>query len=762
MPNLETAGRVPLAKRIFNALQVVFRITYLFLAAIIFVLLTAYAFWVLPQGRDMTLAAMENTARFTVTFAAIFFWAGVSWYSCRLVAEKKLEIFPEFLPRRVFFYAHRFIGFACYNVMIVAFLPLPEKGMASYFFLLFAVEMTAGFYYFRFLNNYLYNRYKNYNRAQCARLVNITLTIMALAITLSILIFYLLKRGNGGQAAAAYPARRIIIVTLLLIMQHVSLVLVVLRRRIIRLDGEALTGTHGNALTRTLNRIAPVSNFIKKNHIAESEKTFFFVFNLLSAAILILYISAIIWVVVAVNIGPLPFVLLAFSVILGIANIISRLSIRRGLNFHIVLLLFAFLFGLYKDPHRVNLIQRSKAAPAFSQRDSLGKYFTEWVRARQHLADSNGTLPLYFVMANGGASRSGYWTASVLAKLQDSTNGQFGRHLFCLSGASGGSLGNALFFSQLSVSLADSNAGNNNRRAVQEYLGSDFLTYTLARMLGPDIYQSLWPAPNNIIGDRAGALTRVLENAEMGSDTLQQELRKPFSDFIGQKGMRNYQLPILCINTTRMQDGSPAVFSNIIIDPNTFNNRLDVLATLDTLNSDIKLSSAVVLGASFPYISPAGRIGDHYFVDGGYFDNSGAGVVMEMLMELDRIIETSEDPLITSRKFSFNIIHIVNDSFDETVLGRVNPLVNDLAAPITTLMGSYGQQTSINDLRMQRFIKYYLSRAEYLPISLYRQAEDSAYSMNWYMSQITRERINRRLDSNSHITDLIMKMRDEF
>ena len=63
--------------------------------------------------------------------------------------------------------------------------------------------------------------------------------------------------------------------------------------------------------------------------------------------------------------------------------------------------------------------------------------------------DSIKKFPIFFVMANGGASRSGYWTASVLSKLEDETRGDFSKNLFCLSGASGGSIGNGTFFSLL-------------------------------------------------------------------------------------------------------------------------------------------------------------------------------------------------------------------------------------------------------------------------------------------------------------------------
>ncbi len=51
----------------------------------------------------------------------------------------------------------------------------------------------------------------------------------------------------------------------------------------------------------------------------------------------------------------------------------------------------------------------------------------------------------------------------------------------------------------------------------------------------------------------------------------------------------------------------PAVVTNIRLNKEIFNNREDVLDVLnDTL--DMRLSTASILGARFPYISPAGRV----------------------------------------------------------------------------------------------------------------------------------------------------------
>ena len=137
-------------------------------------------------------------------------------------------------------------------------------------------------------------------------------------------------------------------------------------------------------------------------------------------------------------------------------------------------------------------------------------------------------------------------------------------------------------------------------------------------------------------------------------------------------------MPILCINTTRVQDGNPGVVSSIQLDPKLFDRRVDVVNLLRP-DTSLRLSTAAILGARFPYMSPAGRIDQpthkrgsaadrkdstisHFFVDGGYFDNSGAGIVQEMIRAIIKVSDTTRDALLRQRmkKIKIVVLHITN------------------------------------------------------------------------------------------------------
>ena len=84
-------------------------------------------------------------------------------------------------------------------------------------------------------------------------------------------------------------------------------------------------------------------------------------------------------------------------------------------------------------------------------------------------------------------------------------------------------------------------------------------------------------------------------------------------------------------------------------------------------------------------------------------------------------------------KLEFVIIHITNDVLEDAVLDKVNPFTNDLAAPVKTLLGAYGTQTSVNDFRLQKYIasinREEVGGAHYKHISLYRPKDSMQYTM---------------------------------
>jgi Patatin-like phospholipase len=753
--------------RIFslNTVRFLFRTFSLFFPGIIFILLSAFTFWNLVAGRDVLLAALETKWAYLGFMLALCFWSYVSWFTSRLVSglkqqQRKNDATP-YLPQGLFDQTPRFIGFSCFTIVWIGILlNLFEESsefIAENFFLIFTITIVLGLIAFLYLNRLFRAICKPLNKSQATGLLIRSTLAVVIMVVVSAFLFIFWGEKNK---VINYDLRAWIMILTIVCMKLFFVLFVNLRRRLITLDMDKsdIEKRAAQPIAKVVEKNKHVKSFIANAPIDISEEEFYIIFHFLFVVAFILYTICIFQVKIANWFGPVSFIFLAFSIILGVGNWLSKKSLENKVSFHAICFLAAFLFGLVKkDPHIVQL-SKKKADNDFSfhKRATLEEYFTNWLKVRQARLERDSLFPVYIVMSDGGASRSGYWTASVLSYLQDTTQGEFGQQLFCLSGASGGSVGNTAFYYLLHHQHNDT-AFKQYLPVAKNYLRGDFLTFTLARLLSTDIYQQL--IPFTLVPDRAHALTRALEHASK-EPLLNTGMRATFSEMANPDSMHRFQMPILFINTTRMQDAQPGVISTIRIDSATFNNRVDVLSELKA-NEDMKLSTAVVLGARFPYISPAGRIGNQYFVDGGYFDNSGAGVVNETLIALSRLMEKSTDPFLVKygKKVRFQVIHITNDPPPaRDNLKRVNPLINDLAAPLQTLIGSYGAQTSINDLRLENFIKMYMPDSTgYYDINLYNSQRKETYSLNWFISKQTLARMDARLvETGSPLNRLLL------
>ena len=107
------------------------------------------------------------------------------------------------------------------------------------------------------------------------------------------------------------------------------------------------------------------------------------------------------------------------------------------------------------------------------------------------------------------------------------------------------------------------------------------------------------------------------------------------------------------------------------------------------LGYDVAASTAILNGARFPWVSPAGTFKNHgatdHIVDGGYFDNSGAEAVRELARTLRALPDGGD----------LRIVKIVI-GFDDTPMASAKPkphvprnqFANDVVAPVVGLFGS--------------------------------------------------------------------------
>ena len=723
-------------KKILQQIAILLQVIWAFMPGILFIGIGYLFFTQFIQGKDIVITAMNSRQSAMFMLIGLFFWVLISWYTSRLIAYNHDRLF--LIAKEGLYHTPRILGFLCFTIITTAFAVADHQlhnGAIPYRIILFNGLGYAIFYP-------LFEKIKrDAKRKQLLQIRN----------TIWIVSFFMV-------ATLVYYNQKTIYLSLLPILQVFYLYLVITRRKISESSNahyplpnhERINSIRNNYKSFVLWVFTdPEANrtHASKEVMIQTEKNIFLWFSISSIIAIIIYVTAVFSLSFSKFLTPLPIILLSFGVLLGAGNIITLFSIKQKINFHFLFILALVFAGFINESHYVML--KNKSQQESVTRPALRTYFEEWINKKKLLEkdSTQKTIPVYFVLADGGASRSAYWTGSVLSTLEESTNNQFSNHLFALSGASGGSLGNLAFWN--TIVHKKGNATDN----IQRYLASDFLSFPLVRLLGPDIILPL--VPFHWLNDRAEALERSFQFPSQSVD-LGNFMQAPFSSTFPNSKNR-FTPPVVCINATRMQDASPAVVSNIKLETAVFGKRIDILDNLEK-DKDISIATAIVLGARFPYFSPAGRLGNDYFVDGGYFDNSGAGVIHEMILDLQDLIHDSLtiNPNHPYKKIKFHIIHITNKTASIIEKGKVHPLINDLAAPIKTILGSYTSQTDINNLRLQRYLLEINNNEDtYHEINLYQEGEPDVYPMNWSISKQSLENINKRLHSHTDMKKLI-------
>ena len=307
----------------------------------------------------------------------------------------------------------------------------------------------------------------------------------------------------------------------------------------------------------------------------------------------------------------------------------------RGYPVVTMLALLALIVGAIVDNHAVRTVPVPAGSAGPAARPSVSEEALRWHAAASKVS-GHERPPLIVIATAGGGLRAAYWTATLLGALQDEAPG-FGTHVFAISGVSGGSVGVAVFATLLADGAgAPSSAcgeGLRKRRAYecagQAVLARDFLAPTAASLIFPDLMQRF--VPYGIFPDRAAALEQSWEQAwgraGLAPDTW---TRRTFTQLRTRDGP---WVPVLLLNGTHVESGRRIITSNVRIDGTGFPDAYDFFALA---SGDIRVSTAALNSARFPYVSPAGtllRDGHNvgHIVDGGYFENFGAVTALETL-----------------------------------------------------------------------------------------------------------------------------------
>lgn len=328
-------------------------------------------------------------------------------------------------------------------------------------------------------------------------------------------------------------------------------------------------------------------------------------------------------------------------------------------NWSLAPVLWLLFFGQQADHSlRAGPVNR-QALPAIP---TVHEHFERW---RTGLPDPKAS-PVFFVAASGGGLRAAYWTASLLAAMDDRTCGQFGDHVFAMSGVSGGSLGVAAYLAQRRVwaqTLSAAPCKTGRVQEIQRFLRRDFLGPVAGSLLFAEAVQGFVPF-TYLHQERGRTLADSISQGwkETFGGESGELLDKPFFDLFGVGGSGAARMPAVYLNATGVESGRRVIAGNlqlgaILADPLFYVGGVSSATQLQT--AGISVADAVVNSARFPGVSPPGRIaacapglarskqGDKlcngigigygtwgHVADGGFFENSGLETAMDALREL--------------------------------------------------------------------------------------------------------------------------------
>lgn len=368
--------------------------------------------------------------------------------------------------------------------------------------------------------------------------------------------------------------------------------------------------------------------------------------------------------------------------------------------------------GEYYDA-RVTTTQTAAAA------QSPEAAYRQWIQAHQPtpVADAgdsatvNGrrVVPLVFVASAGGGIRAAYWTAKTWDCVFATACGNSQDHsadVFLASGVSGGAVGLAQVRAhQLAVASDDVATSANTATAswVDAALGDDFLAPAVASFVFRDLPNSLTRFPFHG-RDRSASLELALEAAqeEMGSVFPSQGLPFPRLAFSGTSVEDGCRLSISDVSQAAGREEANCMGVDTSLPSAKGPGSTPVRDAAGYVCDDgkpasLRLSTAAVLSARFPVVSPAGGLGPcgegaaTYSVDGGLFDNSaGSAVTATWEAVADKVAETNagKGVCVIPRL-------LVLDSHYSS-LGATDPTSRPLqsAAPLGALLNVYGQRNS--------------------------------------------------------------------
>lgn len=285
----------------------------------------------------------------------------------------------------------------------------------------------------------------------------------------------------------------------------------------------------------------------------------------------------------------------------------------RLLTSGLVLVVVLFFLGLFTESH----LNELTIHPIDNKDDGITlSEFEERIKA---MPDT-----VFFISSHGGGLKASTWTLLVLDSLQKSSNNQLMNQTVAMSGASGGSLGLALYGNIYSKCGDDANKLNT---VIDRIAGDNYASVDVSMLFGVDLARLFYPL-NQLPSSNDRAYYGMLKyHRNLGGKNKNIIETTSFRRYWEELETKDQRLPALIMNSASTS-GRRGIFCSI----NT--PHFDSIFPYSKNLADIKMDNkkdgsvpffqAVSTTDRFPIFSPVAKIkGSGHFIDAGAIDNSG-------------------------------------------------------------------------------------------------------------------------------------------
>lgn len=231
---------------------------------------------------------------------------------------------------------------------------------------------------------------------------------------------------------------------------------------------------------------------------------------------------------------------------------------------------------------------------------------------------------VFFISSRGGGLKANTWTLMVLDSLQKSSNDELLDRTVAMSGASGGSLGLALFGNIYSQYCDKPKTMN---EVISDIRYDNYASVDISMLFGVDLARIFYPFNQLTLGHDRSYYGMLMYQRNMKQDGSKKLDKTSYRKYWKDLQTKKRPLPALIMNTAST-NGKRGIFCSI--NTSKFDSIFPYAQNLSDLKMEngkdgsVSFLQAVSTTNRFPVFSPVAKIkGSGHFIDAGAIDNSG-------------------------------------------------------------------------------------------------------------------------------------------